>query len=168
MQSRQDPELEQLLQQMAGPERASQILQQIQAGEQLLREHPAPEPRPELIDQIKREIFKQLGKRERPRPWWLARAIAVAAAVVILVSITVTVLDKGSGSARPFIPAALWETLEVGTEDPELAYFATELDQIESQIRALGAGEVYANGDLAVTELELELLELDSGFWKGW
>jgi hypothetical protein len=46
--------------------------------------------------------------------------------------------------------------------------FTTEIEQIEDELLSLQFGEDDGNGDSTITELEMELIEInDSDFWKG-
>ena len=46
--------------------------------------------------------------------------------------------------------------------------FATEIEQIEDELMSLQLGEDDGNGDSKITELEMELIEINnSDFWKG-
>ena len=49
----------------------------------------------------------------------------------------------------------------------ELLTLIAELEQVEDEILALQSDQVNGNGSKAVTELELELIEINSDFWKG-
>jgi hypothetical protein len=90
----------------------------------------------------------------------LVRRIAALAAVLLIGAlITISLFDQ---EATPIPPTAI-----IWTEDPKLAAFSAEIEQIESDLLALQLGENGTNGHLELTELEMELIEIDADFWKG-
>ena len=70
------------------------------------------------------------------------RSLAAAAAVIVLSLIGL--LGPGSAS-RPhlsyaaIIPTAIWESDDLTADDLDLAYFSSEIRQIEAQMQALDA-----------------------------
>jgi len=66
------------------------------------------------------------------------------------------------------IPTAIWESDDITAADADLAIFTTEIEQIEDELMSLQLGEDDGNGDSSVSELEMELIEINnSDFWKG-
>jgi hypothetical protein len=48
-----------------------------------------------------------------------------------------------------------------------LAYFSSEIGQIEAQMQALDAGESEIGAGTLVDEFENELMAIQADFWKG-
>ena len=102
---------------------------------------------------------------------------AVAAAVIIISAISITFFPKPDRPDRPekpgkisyasLIPASVWEGDDIATDDADLAILNAEIEQIEGEVLTLQSGESDSNGQSAVTELEMELIEIESDFWKG-
>ena len=65
------------------------------------------------------------------------------------------------------MPHSIWESEDVTVDDQSLSVLAAEIEQIESELLAV---QSYENGDdLAddIEELEMELIEINTDFWKG-
>jgi hypothetical protein len=61
----------------------------------------------------------------------------------------------------------IWESVDIAEDDPDLAYFVSEVDQIKDELWTIKWGENGTNGDDSLADLEIELLEINSYFWKG-
>jgi hypothetical protein len=172
-QNRED--LTELFKELFDAERAKECIEDIQKAEQILLEHPAPEPDDMLIANIKAEIAMRLpADRGHLVRGILYRAAAVAAAVIVLATVSVQFLKNGGQPAAPgtlaqasLIPTAIWESDDIATDDANLAVFTAEIEQIEDEVMTLQAGEDSSNGDSRIVELEIELIEISSDFWKG-
>jgi hypothetical protein len=97
-------------------------------------------------------------------------SLAAAAAVIVLALIGLL----GPGSAnRPhlsyaaIIPASIWDSDDITADDLDLAYFSSEIGQIEAQMQALDAGESEIGAGTLVDEFENELMAIQADFWKG-
>ena len=171
MNGRNEDNFRELFERFMGAEEASRAAGDIGSGDELLREHPAPEPSDELLTSIEHRISRRLSGRRwyhlREKPYRLA---AVAAAIVVLVSFLARMERGGKSNDVVFasvIPAALWESSDIAAEDAELIAYTAEIEQIEEQIDSLEAGEENGNGDNAISELEVELTNISGDFWKG-
>ena len=169
---RQGENLRQLLGRFMPAQRAGEALDDIERGEQILRDNPAPEPRPELLLAIKAELAEHLAVRRRHGLTWLVPRLAAAAAMVVLASVGFRLV--GTGRDKPnlgrdfagLIPAAIWESDNIEADDVSLAYISTELERIENELRSLSSGETQ-DDESAVDEVEMELKEIEAEFWKG-
>jgi hypothetical protein len=148
-------------------EQADKAAEDIWRAERILREHPAPQPSKELIAGIKNEIARTLLSRRRSIFRKVTyEAAAVAAAVIVLATIWIGPFEKGKGESKrtyaSIIPAAIWESEDIAADDPYLASLTADVEQIESEVLTLQEGESSGNGNTAVTELETELLAINS------
>jgi hypothetical protein len=151
---------------------AEQAAEDIRKGEQILREHPVSEPDSKLIADIKAEVGKAVLRRKtKVFRRMVYKAAVVAASVIFLAAIGIKLFEKGGESERvetfSIIPAAIWESEHLADDDVDLAILTAEIEQIESDLLAVQMGENGGNGHEAVTELEMELIEINSDFWKG-
>ena len=144
--------------------------QDMEAGEQIFRTHPAPVPDGELVDFIKGQLAARLARRRR---LVLAYRGFAAAAAVIIVTV-VALLGYGpapSGSPNvtyaSIIPTAVWESDDVTADDVELIYFDSEIQRIEAEIRALESGGLDVAPAGSVEEIEMELIQIEAEFWRG-
>jgi len=174
MNGRNDENLKELFEKFLDAEQAQKYVEDVQKAEEILRENPAPEPDDMLIANIKAEIAMRLPARKTYVFKHIAyKAVSIAAAVIFLTAIGLRLFEKDSSEHRPLqyasiIPTAIWESDDIATDDVDLAIFTTEIEQIEDELMALQLGEDSGNGESSVTELEIELIEInDSDFWKG-
>ena len=146
-------------------------LNDFEEAERLLRQHPAPEPDEMLIANIKAEIAMRLPvirvQTFRRRVWELA-GIAAAIAVLTLVGVR---LSHGPGRQTGYyaslIPTAIWESTNIAADDADLALFTTEIEQIKDEMQGLESGRDAGDADSSIAELEMELIQISSDFWKG-
>jgi hypothetical protein len=167
--------LKELFEKFLDAEQAESCAEDVQKAEEILREHPAPEPDDMLIANIKAEIAMRLPAGRTGAFKQIAyKTVSVAAAVIFLTAIGLRLFDKGgvepNGPVQyaSIIPTAIWESDDIAATDANLAIFTVEIEQIENELLALQLGEDDGNGDRSITELEMELIEINnSDFWKG-
>jgi len=170
---RNQENLKELFEKFLSAEESTKAVEDVQKAEQILRENPTPEPDDMLIANIKAEIAMRLPLRRADVFRRMAYKVAtVAAAIIIVAAISVSLLEeKDTGPEKlvyaSIIPRAIWESDNIATDDAELAVLTVELEQIEAEVSALQLGENGTNGDRAVEELQMELIEINSAFWKG-
>jgi hypothetical protein len=158
--------LDSLLRRFLDPAQARAAREDIRAGEQLLRDFPAPVPSRETLALVKAEIRTVLWRRYRIRR--IVRRSLAAAAVITFAAIGL--LERGP-AGRPavyhatLLPAAIWDSDNIAADDLDLVYFTTEVGQIEAQLAALDSGEAFGHG--AADELETELVQIETEYWKG-
>jgi len=172
MNSQNQENLKELFERFVDAQQAEKYVEDVQKAEQILRQYPAPEPDDMLIANIKAEITMRLpAKRTHVFRRLIYEAAAVAAAIAILAAVSVRLFQKGFEPERlvytSLIPRAIWESDDITTDDMDLAFFTAEAEQIEEQVLALQFGENGGNGYSTLAELEMELLEINSDFWKG-
>jgi hypothetical protein len=172
MNSQNDENLKELFERFLNAEQAESGVEDIQKAEQILREHPAPEPDDMLIANIKAEIAMRLpAKRTNVFTKIAYRAAYAAAAILIISAISLSLFDKaprepGRVQYGSIIPTAVWESDDITTDDADLAIFTIEIEQIEDELLALQSGEDISNGDSSLSELEMELVAINNDFWK--
>ena len=174
MERRNEENLKELFEKFLDAEQAEMNVEDIQKAEEILREHPAPEPDAMLIANIKAEIAMRLpAKRAYVFKHIAYKAACAAAAVMFLTAIGLNLFHKGPRKPNgiqitSIIPTAIWESDDIAAADADLAIFTTEIEQIEDELMSLQLGEDEGNGDSTITELEMELIEINnSDFWKG-
>lgn len=172
MNSKNQENLKDLFEKFMDAEQAEKRVEDVQKAEQILREYPAPEPDDMLIANIKAEIAMRLpARRAYLFRLKVYKAAAVAAAVVILAAVSLMLFEKDVVEPQrvayaSLIPTAIWESEDIATDDADLAIFTAEAEQIEDEVLALQFGGDGSNGERAVSELEMELVEIESNFWK--
>jgi hypothetical protein len=173
MEDRNQENLRGLFEKFFDAEQAESCVEDIQKAEQIFREHPAPEPDDVLIANIKAEIAMRLQAARAHRFRRIIYEVAgVAAAILIIAAVSLQLFEKDT--SRPgeiviasLIPTAIWESNDIAADDDDLAVFTAQIEQIEDEVQALQSGEDTGNGDSTLAELEMELIEINSDFWKG-
>ncbi len=173
MDDRNHENLRELFEKFFDAEQAESCIEDIQKAEQIFREHPAPEPDDMLIANIKAEIAMRLQASRAHHIRRIIYEVAGAAAVILFIAaVSLQLLQKdvpqnGDFVQASLIPTAIWESNDITADDEDLAVFTAQIEQIEDEVLALQSGEDTGNGDSTLTELEMELIEINSDFWKG-
>ena len=173
MENRNHENLGELLRKFFDAEQAESYLKDFQEGERIFRDNPAPEPDDMLIANIKAGIAMRLSARkaELARRRVYRRAVAAAAVFLIAGISTMLFNDTRQGPTRlaaaSLMPTAMWESDDVAADDENLAFFTTEIQQIENEVVALESDEDTSESDSTIEELEMELIVISSDFWKG-
>jgi len=141
----------------------------IQAGERLLDAYAAPAPDAAVLAIIKTRMAASALRRHR-----IIRLVhgSVAAAAAVVVLALIGLLGPGSANRSTLsyvaiMPAVLWDSDDIVADDLDLAYFSSEIGLIEAQMQALDADESGVGGSDASDELEMELMAIQTEFWKG-
>lgn len=173
MENRNHENLRELFEKFFDAEQAESCVEDIQKAEQILREHPAPEPDDMLIANIKAEIAMRLQARRAHRfRRIIYEVIGAAAAILIVAAVSLQLLKKDAPGSGEFvyaslIPTAIWESNDIAADDEDLAVFTAQIEQIEDEVQTLQSGEGTGSGDSTIVELEIELIEINGDFWKG-
>jgi len=139
----------------------------IQAGERWLGAYPAPAPDARLLMVLKAQMAA--SARRRHHLTRLVHASLAAAAVILLALVGLfapRTANQAPLSVASMLPAAIWDSDDMTADDLDLAYFSSQIGQIEAQMQAL-AGEDGEVGTGAPEELEMELMAIQAEFLKG-
>jgi hypothetical protein len=174
MNSQNKENLKELFEKFLSSEQAAKAVEDVYKTEQILREHPAPEPDDMLIANIKAKIASNLQPlRAKVFTQLVYKTAVIAAAILIVAAIGLNLLEKDKDyRSERFIPAsiiprAIWESNDIPADDIDLVTYTTEIEQIKDELHTLQSGKDNTNGNTALIELEMNLVEIDSDFWKG-
>jgi hypothetical protein len=163
--------LKELFEKFAASEQAEQAAEDVRKGEEILNSFSVPEPAGELLTDIKAEIAVRLRhKRENA---FRIRAMAVAAAFILVAFISVKLFEtKRVPPEKPvagssLMPDSVWESECLADDGADSATLVAEIEQIEKDLLVVQFGESGNNGYEDITELEMELTEINGNFWKG-
>lgn len=166
--------LHELFDRFLDPEHAIQAAEDIGQAERILAQFPAPHPEPVVLDEIKRRISRQLRTR-KTRSFALntSRFATIAAAILILTSLSFIIFKQITQQHPPMVDnlktqPVLWDSLDIVADDFTLATYSAEVSQLENDLINIEIGDTYSNGYKTVTDLEIELVEISSDFWKRW
>jgi hypothetical protein len=154
-------------------QQAEKAVEEIKQGEDILRDNPAIEPDDRLISTIKTEIAAKLRyQKTNTLSRIVLKAAAVAALFAVMAVVSTRLFQKETGGTEKSIQAAIlpqkvWENGTDSSEDSELGILTAEVEQISKDLMALTLGADTTNGSEYLTEIEMELIKIDSDFWKG-
>ncbi len=152
---------------------AENAAEDIRAADIIFAKNHAPGPDQALVAKIKTlvsdtlEIHRSIAFRRR-----IYRVAAVAAAFIIVSALSVRIFQppvhrQGPDAYAAIIPAAVWEGDDIVADDAELATISAAIDQIQGEMLALQDGEDGLEAYDELLDLESELIEIESDFWKG-
>ena len=163
--------LTELLRRFMDDSAAHAVQADLESVERAFEAHCAPAPSAVLLSAIKTRMVATAARRRR-RIRIFRTAVATAAAIVL--TALVARYDRGPAQRAPsvsfasIIPTSVWESHDLSADDPDLAYFTSEIHQIESQIQAIESGDdVGVRGSDTLDDLEMELMAIETEFWKG-
>ena len=153
-------------------QKAREAAEDILKGEQILRDNAAPSAGDALKAKIRLRMRHQLAQKQRSNRLWMLNKIAAAAAVIIIV-FAVSIRQKGTDNIAPpagsggVVVASHFSDTEWAGEDIELSLLAAQIEQAEAELVTLHSN--YGGGDVTelIDELETDLIETESEFWKG-
>ena len=151
---------------------ADEAARDIERSDELLRAFPAPEPNEETLADVKAMMSAMVRRRHRIT---LQRRILAAAAAAVIVLTSAAVLkyfnEQPTGQPRTqyasVIPAAIWESTDITTDDADIAVIKAEIASIENELYGVELSENTVTGSTAADDLEMELVGVSSDFWKG-
>ena len=149
---------------------AEQTAEDIQKGEQMLSEYPAPQPDDLLLASIKRKMADALPyERGYNFRRVFYKTVGIAAVFILLSVISVMVFNGRTERLTTdlVMTAAIWDSDDITADDANLATLIAEAEEIEGEMLALEMDENGGNGSGSLMELEMELEEINSDFWKG-
>jgi hypothetical protein len=149
---------------------AGQAVQDIEKGDQLLRNFPAPQPGPDVVAAVKARVAAAVRQRHRitlQRRIWAAAGVAAA---IMLVSVAALKLfEQKPTEPTPahyavVIPDRVWEGSDITSD---ISVLSAELESLEKEITSTSVDEIGDNSNLSVGDLEMELIETGGNLWKG-
>ena len=169
MDTQKNENFDELLKQFFDGETAKKVCEDITKGEQFLRDYPAPVPDEEAMIVLKAEVAKvAAANRARALRQTYYRVAVFAAAVIVIAFVSVSLLKN-----KPVKPVPVATTANTSEDDglfnsdTEFETLSAEVEQVRNEIAALQWEVVNENWDSEITELEANLIEVDSDFWKG-
>jgi len=166
MDSRNEENLKNLFEKFMDIEQAQKYVEDIEKGEQILRDYPAPEPDDMLIANIKANVsLSALSRRKSHVRKIIFEAVSVAAALIIITVISLSPFNENPIENVPDQYASLfpWENTSADTES-----MLQDIQQI-SQILTPASSEESIDNNITLmeyAELEMRLEEVNGSFWE--
>jgi hypothetical protein len=165
--------LRELLSRFMDATAADKTAQDIENGDELLNACPAPQPREEVLAQIKTRVAITLRRRQMVSIQRRILAVTgVAAVLVVGIILSLRFINNGQtgDESRQYASATtdkFWEGADITTEDADIAVLSAEIETVKNALAGIQINDNGGNGDMAVNDLEMELIEISGDIWKG-
>jgi hypothetical protein len=165
--------LRELLASFMNSEAANKAAADIERGDELLRNWPAPQPSEALLAEVKQKMLIAAGQRRAATLYHRIFAVAAAAAAVIILSfVALKVFEnrpvgQSDTTYATTIPDQLWEGGSIRTNDPDIAVLSNEIDNVADELAAVLPSEQNSSSASAVSDVEMQIIEVGADFWKG-
>jgi hypothetical protein len=161
--------LKELVEKFVDTNEVQRYISDIQAGDQIFHDYPAPEPDDMLIANIKAEIaLNILPRKVKLHKKVVYIAVAIAAAVVIISVISISLFEKQNNPVpvvpSPYNYASIFDKVDLNFE-----YIKTAIEQVQTNLTAMETSEDdIDNGIDTIRDLEIQNTALNSSdFWEG-
>ncbi len=165
--------LRELLASFMAPEDANKTAEDIERGEKLLRNWPAPTPSETLLAEVKQKMAVAAGRRRmvtfQRRVLELA---AVAATILVVSTAAIKIWENRQSTLSPdkivaLIPDSAWEGGDVSKSDADIAVLSAEIDNVADEISNVLLSDKNGSSAAAVSDVEMQIIEVSADFWKG-
>ena len=158
--------LNELLAKFYDGQTASEMAENIIAGDRIFDSNPAPRPSPELLAEIKQNMFAAIQKNRQHSYNFSWQYAAIAAMIIIVFGTAITLLNKPVEQIRIYASNSFWQDASISVEngiDSQLADL--ESSETDSHLLTL---EADASPEMAsITDISSELDDIDATFWEG-
>jgi hypothetical protein len=165
-------EIKKLLERFMEAKKADQAAEDIWYGEQLLSEHPGPEPNEDLVKRVKTAIRMRLIEEETKTKHIqvIFKAAAIAAVLAILSFMGTLLLNQKETLQEPIVSRStsdtLWESDDLFAGDNKLTVLNAEIQQIRNELTILERGGTGSDGARELHDIESELIVFAGDFWE--
>jgi len=170
--------LNKLLSTFMDSDSADKAAEDFRQADLIFEKHKSAEPGSKLLANIKADINRELNhsktsiiKTATLRFAAAAAVFLIAASVFFMMNQNDTQPPKNQAVAQITDSAStvsIWDSEDVTANDAQYETFEREIEQIESEIVAIKyETDSTINGESELTEIENDLIEIQSDFWKG-
>ena len=160
--------IDELLSKFFDSSQMHEAAEDIRLGEELLESFSAPLPAKAVTDGIKAQIevhLRTLRRRRVVRSMFYR--VAVAAVLVVLAFAGARYLTGPDRKATNVANAAYASIWDDESGDEQLAMLTAQVSEIEADMLAIRLGDSGAESSSLLTDLEVEMTEINGDFWKG-
>lgn len=169
MDSRNEENLRDLFEKFMDFEQAGNYVEDIEKGEQILRDHPAPEPDDMLLANIKANIALNAPSRRKSHLRKIIfEAMSVAATIIIIAAISIGLFNNNTDEKVTenvqFASIFPWENTSASSES-----MFQEIEQIRQVLASASSVNNIENSSALMEYAEIEMImeEVNSGsFWE--
>jgi hypothetical protein len=152
---------------------ANKAAEDIERGDELLRNWPAPQPGDTLLAEVKQRMAAAARRRRtvtfHHRIWEIA---AVAATILIVSAAVIKIVDnrqmnQSTTKIAVAIPDSAWEGSDISANDSDIAALSAEIDNVADEMSGVYISDKNSSSSAAVSDLEMQIIEVSADFWKG-
>jgi hypothetical protein len=165
--------LRELLASFMDTEAANKAAADIELGDELLRNWPAPKPSEALLAEVKQRMTAA-ARRHRMVTFQhrVLEMAAVAATILVLSAVALKIFENQQSSQSPAklavaIPDSAWEGGDISTSDADIAALSKEIDAVADEISGVRLSDKNGSSTAAVGDVEMQIIEVSADFWKG-
>jgi len=175
MSIKNDDNLNQLLGTFMDSDSAGKAAEDFRQADLIFEKYESAEPGSKLLANIKADITQELKHRKSTIVKTAILRFAAAAAV-FLIAASVWFMNQNNQQQNPAVAqvtdsastVSIWDSEDVTTNDAQYETFQREIEQIESEMVAIKyESESAITGEFELTEIESDLIEIQSEFWEG-
>ncbi len=163
--------LDELLSRFFDERQTHKAAEDIRAGEKLLASCSSPVCDQAVINGIKAQIKMHLEVRKKRRlVGSMFYRVAVAAVIIVLAITGVKFFpesERGQVTVSKVGQDFIWDDESGAGGDEQLADLTAQIDEIEASMHAIRLGENRGEDGALITDLEVEMGEINGDFWKG-
>ncbi len=163
--------IDELLSRFFDSSQMHEAAEDIRLGEELLESFSAPLPAKAVTDGIKAQIqvhLHTLRRRRVVRSMFYRGAVA-AVLVVLAIAGTRYLTEPGHKvtNVANVAYASIWDDESGPGSDEQLAALTAQVSEIEADMLAIRLGDSGTESSSLLTDLEVEMTEINGDFWKG-
>jgi hypothetical protein len=169
MDAEKNENLRELIEKFVDTKDVQRYIGDIQAGDRILREYPAPEPDDMLLANINAEIALNILPRKAAQfRKTVYKAVAIAAAVVIISVISIGLFEKQNNTESVVQPKYEYASI-FNSDDLDLEFIRTGIEQLKINLMALETvSDDVDNSIDNIQDWEIQSAVISSSdFWEG-
>ena len=163
--------LDELLSRFFDELQTHEVAEDIRKGDKLLASFSAPVCDQAVIGNIKAEIKEQLKARKRQQKVRsIFNRVAVAAVIIVFAIAGVRFFPASEHRSLTISKSGVdftWDDQSVSNGYEQFATLTSQIDEIEASMLAIRLDEYEAESGIILTDLEVEMVEINGDFWKG-
>ncbi len=162
--------LRELIEKFMDPGNAQMYLDDIEAGERILRKYPAPKPDDMLLANIKANIaLHKIPQRTVTFRKRVYEALAIAASLIIIAAISFQSFNETPNlpPGTPGNKTGVMQFVFVTQENPEITKINDDIDDINRQITQVAMGPTnYAYDPIPYDQYDKEIKQLEKSLYN--
>ncbi|MBC8482114.1 MAG: hypothetical protein H8D47_05555 [Planctomycetes bacterium] len=164
---------EELFAQLANSEEAKIFAQNVEWADEKFDSQPLPQLKNSALESLKAKVDVAIAVQKAVNMRRVVYKAAAVAAVFAVVSVLLIKTYQPQGIRNiqiielAAVSSAVWQSEDITSDDPDLATLSAETEDIENDLVTIDTETYFDDQTSRIDDLELELINIDSDFWKG-